>query len=287
MKGADMLDKIAISGTEFPFRPIEELYDMAHYLGVVNLELWIPHNFKFEDLTKVQKELQARKLRAICISTWTQLNLPGDVKDRQDLIIQSIKAAKFLGAAIVNTYFGANSNRTPEQAIKVYKNNIKPCLELAEQENITIVLENEFDLTGCDLTRRAELILELVKEVNSQFFKLNFDPCNFYFAGEEPFPFAYNLLKKYIAYVHIKDGKKYHPNLYEYPGDDFIWRDKSGEYICTNLGEGALPYPGIIHQLKNDHYSGFLGFEPHVPVKFLKETFRKSIQYFKDNTTGR
>ena len=278
-----MHDKIAISGTEFPFRPIEELFDMAAYLDVHNLELWIPHNFKFEELDKVHKELQQRELQAICISTWTQLNLPGDVSSRQHLIKQSIQAAKTLGASIVNTYFGANLSRNPEQSIEMYKKNILPCIQLAEENGIVIVLENEFDVTGVDITREAKWILTLVEEIDSHHFRLNYDPCNFYFANEESFPFAYNLLKNYIAYVHIKDGKKYHPNLYEYPGDDFFWRDKSGDYICTHLGEGALPYPGIIHQLEKDQYPGFLGFEPHVPVKYLKETFRQSIQYLKDN----
>lgn len=277
-----MINKIAISGTEFPFRPIEELYNMAHYLGVMNLELWMPHNFQYEELDKVKKELQTRKLKAICISTWTQLNLKGDVKDRQKLIIQSIKAAKFLGASIVNTYFGANSNRTPEQAIKAYKNNIKPCLELAEKENITIVLENEFDITGNDLTRRAELILELLEKIDSQYFKLNFDPCNFYFAGEEPYPFVYKLLRKYISYVHIKDGTKYHSDMYTYPGDEFFWRDQSGDYICTDLGEGAIPYHGIFKHLKEEKYTGYITMEPHVPVAQLRGTFKRSLYFLKE-----
>ena len=277
-----MLEKIAISGTEYPFRPIKEVYDMAEALGVKNLELWIPHNFKFEDLNIVGNELQVRDLRAICISTWTQLNLPGDVKERQVLINQSIQSAKFLDAPIVNTYFGANPERIPKQAIDAYKKNIQPCLELAEKEGIIIVLENEFDVTGVDITRRAEYVLELVEEVNSPNFRLNFDPCNFYFAGEEPYPFAYILLKNYIEYIHIKDGTKYHPDFYEYPGDDFLWKDKSGDYICTNLGEGAISYHALFHQLKKDKYTGFIGMEPHVPPVMLQETFSDSLKYLSE-----
>lgn len=274
-----MLDRISISGTEFPFRPIREVYDMAEFLGVKFLELWIPHNFKFEDLEKTRDELQSRDLSANCISTWTQLNLPGDVTERQHLIRQSIEAAKSLGAPCVNTYFGANSERTPKQAIKAYKTNIQSCLEIAEKEGIVIVLENEFDVTGVDITRRAEYVLELVEEVDSPYFRLNFDPCNFYFAGEEPYPFAFNLLKNYIAYVHIKDGTKYHPGLYEHPGDDFLWKDISGDYICTNLGEGAIPYLSIFNGLKKENYSGFLSMEPHVPPAKLQSTFSDSIHY--------
>ena len=278
MEKSQTLERIAISGTEYPFRPIEEVYQIAEYLGVKNLELWIPHNFKYEELDKIRNDLEQRDLKAICISTWTQLNLPGDVHERQNLILESIKAAKVLDSPMVNTYFGANPDRTPEQAIMAYRKNIEPCLEVAEERNITIILENEFDPTGVDITRKAEWTLELVKAINSRYFRLNFDPCNFYFAGEEPYPFAYNLLKEYIAYIHIKDGMKYHKDLYNDPGDGFLWRDKSGDYICTDLGRGGIAYQAFFCQLKEDNYTGYFTMEPHVHPKRLKETFEKNVK---------
>lgn len=277
MKFKQIQDKIAISGTEYPHRPIEEIYSIAQYLGVSNLELWIPHNFKFENIDKIKRELDERKLSAICISTWTQLNLPGNISERQNLIISSIKAAEILGSNIVNTYFGANPQRTPQQAIKCYKENIELCLEHAEREKITIVLENEFDITGVDVTRKAEYVLELIETINSPYFRLNFDPCNFYFAGEEPYPYAYNLLKKYISYVHIKDGMKYHEKLYDHPGDGFLWQDKSGDYLCCELGKGAIPYSSLFNNLVKDGYSGFFTMEPHVHPNFLKKMFKMNV----------
>jgi len=278
MEKSQALERIAISGTEYPHRPIEEVYQMAEHLGVKNLELWIPHNFKYEELDKIKNDLEQRDLKAICISTWTQLNLPGDVHERQNLILQSIEAAKVLDSPMVNTYFGANPDRTPEQAVDAYKENIKPCLEAAEKENIIIVLENEFDPTGVDITRNAECVLELVKAVNSRYFRLNFDPCNFYFAGEEPYPYAYNLLRDYIGYVHIKDGMKYHKDLYDEPGEGFLWQDKSGDYICCELGKGAIPYLPLFENLIKDGYNGYLTMEPHVHPTKLKEIFKANIQ---------
>lgn len=272
-------EKIAISGTEYPHRPIEEVYTIADYLGVSNLELWIPHNFRYEKVETVKKELDKRNLQTVCVSTWTQLNLPGDVGERQALIIRSIKAAKVLGAGIVNTYFGANPNRTPEEAAKAYKDNIEVCLKYAEKEKITIVLENEFDVTGNDPTRRAEHVLELVETINSPYFRLTFDACNFYFAGEEPYPYAYRLLKKYIKYVHIKDGMKYHRCLYEEPGEGFLWQDQSGDYICCELGDGAIRYDRLFKELIDDGYSGYYTMEPHVHPTHLQDIFSKNIHH--------
>ncbi len=271
------MKRIAISGTEYPHRPIEEIYAIADYLGVSNLELWIPHNFEYDNIEKIKKELDKRKLQAICVSTWTQLNLPGNVGQRQALIIQSIKAAKYLGANVVNTYFGANPNRTPQEALKCYKENIATCLAYAEKEKITIVLENEFDITGVDPTRKAEHVLELVEMIDSPYFRINFDACNFYFAGEEPYPYAYRLLKKYIKYIHIKDGMKYHKSLYKKPQEGFLWQDQSGDYLCCELGEGAICYDGLFSELINDDYAGYFTMEPHVHPNQLQEIFSKNI----------
>jgi len=104
-RSSSLMDRLVISGTEYPHRPLHELLDVAKELGIKNLELWIPHNFEFEDLSDVEKELSRYNQSAVVISTWTQLNLPGDVQPRQDLIRKSIQAAKALGASTVKHIF--------------------------------------------------------------------------------------------------------------------------------------------------------------------------------------
>ena len=279
MKNDFLHEKLAISGTEYPYKDIQEIFDMANYLNIKNLELWIPHNFKYEELDDLVITLKEKNLNVICVSTWTQMNLGDGVSEKQKLVLQSIKAAKILGANIVNTYFGPNPKRGLKESIELYKENIEICLDAAEKENVVIVLENEFEKSGTDITRKAENVLELVEQINSPYFRLNFDPCNFYFAGEEPFPYAYNLLKEYIRYIHIKDGMKYSVNLHEYPGDKYFWQDASGDYICTVLGKGAIPWEAFFTELISNNYHGFLTFEPHVPETRLRTTFKESLSY--------
>jgi sugar phosphate isomerase/epimerase len=281
-----MTDRIAISGTEYPHRPIRELLDVAGQLQVRNLELWLPHNFAMEDLSVVEKELTRRDLRAVVISTWTQLNLPGNVQARQELIKQSIFAAKRLGAGSVNTYFGANPSRSVEEAVQQYKRNIAPCIEEADKAGIDMTLENEFEVTGTDPTRRAQVVLKIAEMVGSPRFKINYDPCNFYFAGEEGYPYAYNLLKKHIGYVHLKNGMKYDPAVHPFPPQEFLWRDKSGDYVCCPLGEGAVNVASLLRQLSSNGYEGYLCLEPHVPPDLLVETFRDGVEYLRTNLSG-
>lgn len=44
----------------------------------------------------------------------------------------------------------------------------------------------------------------IVEHMNSEYFKTNFDATNYYQAGYEGFPYAYEVLKEYIVHVHIK-----------------------------------------------------------------------------------
>ncbi len=274
-----MLNALAISGTEYPYRPFEELLNVAEELGVKNLELWIPHNFKYEDTGSVGKVLARRGLQAVVISTWSQLNLRGDVGPRQNLIIQSILAAKALGARLVNTYFGANADRGPEEALRHCRECILPCLEVASREGIVITLENEFETTGTDWTRRADWVRQLMQSVQSPYFRTNYDPCNFYFAGEEAFPYAYEVLKEYIAYIHLKDGMKFRSEAHPLPEDGFLWKDHSGDYICCGMGKGAINYEGLFNALRRDGYHGYFGLEPHVPPAQLPSVFRQSLEF--------
>ena len=276
-----MTKNLVISGTEYPHKPLDELFNIAETLGISNLELWIPHNFKYKDIEQLGETLERKGMSAAVISTWTQLNLPGDVSSRQDLIIQSIKAAKALGAKYVNTYFGGNSERSVKDALSQYSENILPCLDIATKEGIVITLENEFEISGTDGTRRADFILELMESINSPYFRANFDPCNFYFAGEEPFPYAYEILKDYIAYVHLKDGKKYNPKIHPQMEEEFIWKDYSGNYYCCKMGEGAINYEGLFNALIKDGYNGYYGLEPHVPPKHLPAMFNQSLNFVK------
>jgi sugar phosphate isomerase/epimerase len=278
-KRPSLLDRLAISGTEYPYRPLEEFLNVARQLEVPNLELWIPHNFEFKDLAGVERELSRRGLSAVAISTWTQLNLPGDVRRRQELIGQSIEAAKALGAPTVNTYFGSNPTRTAEESVLAYREAIMPLVERAGKEGVVITLENEFEASGRDVTRRATEVVKILEAVHAPSFKITFDPCNFYFAGEEPYPFAYELLKDHVGYVHLKDGMKYDSRLHAYPGEGFLWKDHSGEYICCPMGVGAINYTPLLQRLADGAYTGYLTLEPHVPPPLRLSTFQQSLQF--------
>jgi sugar phosphate isomerase/epimerase len=275
--------KLVVSGTGeyYEGEPITKLLGVATSLGVPFIDVWYPKNTRVEGLERSARLIAESGLQVVCVSTWTHLYWPGDASGQQELLIEGIEVAQRLGASIVNTYFGHGHVLDDERAIDGYLANLRPCLERAEALGVTLCLENEFDVLGddpqaSDITRRPERIRQLVRRVDSEHFRLTFDPCNFYFAGVEPYPFAYEVLKDWIGYVHLKDGARYdhsrHAGMLRYT-------DHSGEYVCLPLGQGAINTEGLLGRLTADGYSGYFVLEPHVEEARVADTYVQSQAY--------
>jgi sugar phosphate isomerase/epimerase len=74
-------------------------------------------------------------------------------------------------------------------------------LEIAKAEGIILCHENEKGIYGDN----AERCLDIQKEFRGEI-KCIFDPANFVECEVETYPHAFNLLKDYILYFHIKDA---------------------------------------------------------------------------------
>ena len=275
---------LVISGTGdfYEGAPVTKLLETARRYQVEHVDLWFPKNTRVEGLDRSVTLIQEAGVSVACVSTWTHLYWPGDIGAQQRLLLEGVELARRLGAKMANTYFGHGLVRDDELAIATYIENLQPCLERAAALDVTICLENEFDVLGddpqaSDITRRPECMRELVERINSPYFRVTFDACNFYFAGVEPYPYAYHLLQDTIAYVHLKDGARYDPRRY---GDRVLrFTDHSGEYVCLPVGRGALNTHGLLARLGWDGYDGFVTLEPHVEAERMEETYRQTMDY--------
>lgn len=128
---------------------------------------------------------------------------------------------------------------------KKYKENVikklKKFAQIAENEGIILIHENEKDIYGDTFQRCKEIIIE----VNSPSFKIAFDFANFIQCGEDTLK-AYELLKDDIVYIHIKDAN------YE-----------DGQNVVCGTGEGKIKEILSDIILKRS-YKGFLTLEPHL-----------------------
>ncbi|MGL5279484.1 MAG: sugar phosphate isomerase/epimerase family protein [Cetobacterium sp.] len=113
-------------------------------------------------------------------------------------------------------------------------------LEKIKDKNIILLHENEKDIYGDDI----ESCLKLVKNINNPQFKLIFDMANFVQVGENALK-AYETLKEYIEYFHLKDAKML-----------------SNENVLVGTGDGDIEK--ILLKLHKKNYNGFLSLEPHL-----------------------
>lgn len=113
-------------------------------------------------------------------------------------------------------------------------------VDYAKSNNIILLHENEKDIYG-DMADRC---LELMKEFYGEYFKAVFDFANFVQCKQDTIA-AYEMLKPYIAYIHIKDA---------------LWSD--GSVVPAGYGDGNVEK--ILTMLKDSGYQGFLSLEPHL-----------------------
>lgn len=113
-------------------------------------------------------------------------------------------------------------------------------VDYAAANNVVLLHENEKGIYG----EMAEECLDIMKCFAGSHFKAVFDFANFVQAGQDTLE-AYELLKPYIAYIHVKDA---------------LLRD--GSVVPAGYGDGNVKE--ILRQLKAQGYSGYLSLEPHL-----------------------
>lgn len=112
--------------------------------------------------------------------------------------------------------------------------------DYAAKHNVILLHENEKEIYG-DVADRCRKLME---EFYSDHFKAVFDFANFVQCHQDTKE-AYEMLKPYIEYVHVKDAE---------------W--ESGHVVPAGHGDGNVKE--ILKMLKESGYEGFLSLEPHL-----------------------
>jgi len=115
---------------------------------------------------------------------------------------------------------------------------------LAAQEDFLLLLENEKDIVT-DTPERCQAVLA---KVNSPHLRFAWDPANFVQVGVAgPMSRGWEMLKPYVAYVHVKDA---------------VLADGS----VKPAGEGDGQVKELLLGLKEMGYQGVLALEPHLKI---------------------
>ncbi|MCD6357418.1 MAG: sugar phosphate isomerase/epimerase [Thermoprotei archaeon] len=280
--------RLAISGQQLGGfgKPLREILETIKKYGVSWVELWTFNispepRFRDEDVRRAIELLEEYKVGVACVTNGAAFDKAyAEAPDKYiEFMKETIRVAKELGAGIVNCYcyyFALGHDADIKPFVKV----MKPIVEYAEKMEVTVVLENE----AHDASGTPEGMLKILKAVDSEFFRTNFDFTNYYHACVEPFPYAYEILKDYIAYIHAKNGCRYIPGVHpDYAKGAPFAPPLEKEYIFyPPLPHGAVNVEGLIERLKKDGYRGFCTLEPHVSrLDKLLEYYEIEVAYLK------
>jgi sugar phosphate isomerase/epimerase len=133
---------------------------------------------------------------------------------------------------------------------------------LVRDTNIILLHENEKEIYGDTIAR----CIELLQTINDSHFQAIFDPANFIQCEQKPYPNAYEALRPWLRYMHVKDALA------------------DGTVVAA--GEGKAHWREILQQLRADGYDGFFSLEPHLALSGQfqgfsgPELFHKASQAF-------
>ena len=168
----------------------------------------------------------------------------GGYKEHFLMLKQSIELGKIFSTNLVRSFsFWRVDSFPSEETWQEIVSKIGLAVNIVKKEGFILALENEH---GCNVATGVEAH-KLIKEIDSLYLRLIWDPGNAYFAGEVPYPDGYNLIKDRIVHIHVKDATK----------------NEKGRPIWLPVGKGKIDFRRQFRALKEDNFQGVVSLETH------------------------
>lgn len=152
------------------------------------------------------------------------------------------ETARQLGTRNIRIFSFYPENDVDEAALQLSIERLAALAEIAGENNLQLLLENEKGLVG-DIPERC---LQIMRAIDSPQLRFIWDPANFVQCGAvDQVDRWWDELHPYIGYIHIKDARL---------------ADKS----VTVAGEGDGQLLELLTRLRESGYEGVLSLEPHL-----------------------
>lgn len=170
-----------------------------------------------------------------------KINIADDFGAHMDKAKRVFETANIVGGKNIRMFsFYLPEGATREESRDAVLERLDKLATLAKEYDVTLCHENEAKIYG----ESPEQCLDILSHFGGRI-KCVFDMGNFVLDNYKPFPEAYNMLREYIEYFHIKDA------LY------------AGAIVPPGCGEASIPE--IFEAVKNDfHRDVFVTLEPHL-----------------------
>ena len=198
--------------------------------------------FSTEDVLTVKNAFEKAGIKVSAIgSPLGKIAIDGDIEAHLITARRICAMANMLGVKNIRMFSfylpaGCNPKDYRDQVIA----NLQSLIDIADEYGVVLCHENEAGIYG----ESPENCLDLLEHFGGKL-KCVFDMGNFVLDGYEPYPHAFDMLKKHIEYFHIKDA------LYQ------------GAIVPAGLGEARIK-DALSDYLASSERDVFVTLEPHL-----------------------
>ena len=170
-----------------------------------------------------------------------KIKITDDFAPHMELYKHTVELANIIGTPNIRmfSFYGADGKPATAYRDEVM-NRLGQFADYAAANEVVLLHENEKGIYG----EMADGCLDIMQQFYGDHFKAVFDFANFVQARQDTLE-AYEMLKPYIAYIHVKDA---------------LWKD--GSVVPAGYGDGNVKE--ILKKLKSEGYKGYLSLEPHL-----------------------
>jgi len=257
------MDQLCVDRSLTIFQWIE----MASTLGVDGLEFYPGFLESLEPnyLQSVKKKLDQHRLEMPMLCYSPDFTIPDTQRRREEVAKQ--KQMIDLVALFEGRYCRVLSGQAyPEvarsQGVQWVVECIRQCLEYASQQGVVLIMENHYKDNYWrfpEFAQKQEVFLEIVTQIDSAWFGVNFDPSNALIAGEDPLELL-EAVKRQVVTMHASDRYLEGGTL-----EDLKAQEGSVGYAKFLkhgvIGKGLNDYDRIFGILKEAGFDGWVSIE--------------------------
>ena len=264
---------------------------MASTLDVDGLEFYsgFVEPLSREDLIRVKRSLQEKKLEMPMMCYSPNFTIPDSENRRQEIKKQNamVDLTAELGGEYCRVLSGQGYPEVSRQdGINWVVDCITQCLDHAAKKGVILIMENHYKDNYWlypEFAISREVFLEIVSQIDSPWFGVNYDPSNAIIAGEDPIVLL-KAVKHRVLTMHASDRYLESGTLEELKTQDgFAGYAKTLKHGV--IGKGLNDYDQIFSILKGAGFNGWVSIEDGIngmdelrqSVTFLRA---KMKQYF-------
>ena len=264
---------------------VSEWIALASKLDIQGLE-WYAGFLEMEDdsnWSKFREEVEQNEkvIPMLCCSP--DFTHPDEAFRKKEIEKQKrwIAMCKTLGGKYCRVLSG---QRRPElsieQGIDLAVECIEACLPFAEENGITLIIENHYKddfWEFPEFAQKMDVFCALVDRIHHPNFGVNYDPSNTFLAGEDPLELLYRVSDRVVT-MHASDRFLIEGTIEDLRNEEggsvgYAKRLRHGE-----IGKGLNDYDAIFTELKRVGFDGWISIEDGVEGM---EQLARSVDFLK------